>query len=133
MDWAIARDEREGAFLAINVGADEANYQVKDLAAAVAKVIPGAEIWTNPHAGPDRRSYRVNFARFQRLAPAHQPRYGLIDTIVELAEGLERMGLKDGRCPRSEFIRLDALSQLRSRGLVDEELAWTATARQLPA
>jgi nucleoside-diphosphate-sugar epimerase len=132
MDWAITRGDREGAFLAVNVGADEANYQVKDLAAAVAKVIPGAEIWVNPNAGPDRRSYRVNFARFRRLAPAHQPQYGLVDTIVELAEGLERMGLKDGRCPRSEFIRLDALSQLRSRGLVNEELTWTATAQRLP-
>jgi nucleoside-diphosphate-sugar epimerase len=131
IDWAIGRVSCNEAFLTVNVGADEANYQVKDLATAVAKVVPSAEIWMNPNAGPDRRSYRVNFARFQRLAPAHQPRYGLVDTIVGLAEGLERMRFKDGRRPRSEFIRLDLLSQLHSRGLVDEELAWTATANRL--
>jgi nucleoside-diphosphate-sugar epimerase len=131
IDWAIGRVSGNEAFLTVNAGADEANYQVKDLATAVAKVVPGAEIWMNPNAGPDRRSYRVNFARFQRLAPAHQPRYGLVDTIVGLAEGLERMRFKDGRRPRSEFIRLDALAHLQGRGLVDEELAWTAMARRL--
>jgi nucleoside-diphosphate-sugar epimerase len=131
IDWAIGRDCGDGAFLAVNVGADEANYQVKDLATAVAKAIPGAEIWINPNAGADRRSYRVNFARFRQLAPAHQPRYGLGDTIGELAEGLERMGFKDGRRPRSEFVRLDVLSHLRDRDLVDDELAWTAAARRL--
>jgi nucleoside-diphosphate-sugar epimerase len=131
MAWALGREPGGALFLAINVGADEANYQVKELAAAVAKVIPGAEIWVNPNAGPDRRSYRVSFERFRQLAPEHQPRYGLVDTIEELAEGLERMGLKDGRCRRSDFIRLDVLSQLRGRGLVDDELVWTAAARQL--
>ena len=42
IDWAISRDVANGGeFLAVNVGSDEWNYQVKDLAEAVAKVIPG--------------------------------------------------------------------------------------------
>jgi nucleoside-diphosphate-sugar epimerase len=129
IDWAVGRDDGGENFLIVNVGADEANYQVRELADAVASVLPGAEVWVNPNAGPDRRSYRVSFARFRELAPAHQPRYRLVDTIVELAEGLERIGLKDGRDTRSRFIRLDVLSDLQRQGLVDEELRWTPASR----
>ena len=45
IDWAIARDAGNGGpFVAVNVGSDVWNYQVKDLAHAVAEVIPGVEV-----------------------------------------------------------------------------------------
>ena len=48
IDWAISRDVANGGeFLAVNVGSDEWNYQVKDLAQAVAKVIPGVDVSIN--------------------------------------------------------------------------------------
>ena len=52
----------------------------------MAKVIPGVETWINPDASPDRRSYRVSFEKFRRLAPGHQPLYSLVDTVTDLAE-----------------------------------------------
>lgn len=128
IEWAVARDG--DAFLTINAGNDEANYQVRDLAEAVAKVVPGVEVWVNPEAVPDRRSYRVSFARFRTIAPHHQPRYRLLDTIEELVEGLRRMGFNDENFRESRFIRLNVLSALRHRGLIDEDLVWTAAARQ---
>lgn len=127
IDWAVARDG--DAFLTINTGADEANYQVRDLAEAVAKVVPGVDIWVNPQAAPDQRSYRVSFARFRALAPRHQPRYRLQDTIAELVEGLERMGFHDKDFRESRFMRLNVLADLRRRELIDEDLVWTAAAR----
>jgi nucleoside-diphosphate-sugar epimerase len=128
IDWAVARDG--DPYLNVNAGDDEANYQVRELAAAVAKVIPGVEIWVNPQAVPDKRSYRVSFARFRQLAPHHQPRYRLLDTIEELAEGLARMGFSDGNFRESGFIRLNVLADLHRRGLIDEDLVWTAAARE---
>jgi nucleoside-diphosphate-sugar epimerase len=129
IDWAVARDG--DAFLTLNVGDDEANYQVWDLAEAVAKVLPGVEIWMNPEPAPDRRSYRVSFARFRELAPQHQPRCRLIDTIEELVEGLRRNGFSDPDFHTSKFIRLNVLANLRQRGLIDEHLAWTPAAREM--
>jgi hypothetical protein len=129
IDWAVGRDATQEHFLILNVGADDANYQVRELADAVAGAVPGAEVWVNPNAGPDKRSYRVSFARFQGLAPSHQPRYRLVETITELIAGLEETGFKDGRWPRSRFIRLDVLSELQHRHLVDEALQWTAASR----
>jgi nucleoside-diphosphate-sugar epimerase len=125
LQWAVSREQSLGDYLCLNVGADDWNYQVKDLAAAVAKVIPGVDIWVNPEAAPDRRSYRVNFDRFRRLAPDHQPRYQLVDTVAELAEGLAAMQFSDADFRTSSFIRLNVLSALQSRGLLDGELRWT--------
>jgi nucleoside-diphosphate-sugar epimerase len=128
--WALGREATAGPFLTLNVGADEGNHQVRDLAAAVAKVIPGVEIWVNPDAGPDRRSYRVSFERFRGLAPDHQPRHQLVDTVTELAEGLARMRFSDADFRQSSLIRLNVLGTLMARGLLDEDLCWTPAARR---
>jgi nucleoside-diphosphate-sugar epimerase len=128
IDWALTR-EGDG-FVLVNAGCDEANYQVRELAEAVAKVVPGVDIWVNPQAAPDKRSYRVSFARFRALAPRHQPRYRLLDTIEGLVEGLQRMGFSDENFRDSRFIRLNVISDLLQRGLIDDDFGWTAMARQ---
>ena len=108
----------------MNVGSDEWNYQVKDLAEAVAKVIPDVEVSINKDAQPDKRSYRVNFDLFKKLAPAYQPTVGLIESIKELKDGLEAMGFKDGEFRNSKYMRLNILTQLQEKGLVNEKLQW---------
>jgi nucleoside-diphosphate-sugar epimerase len=125
IDWAVGRDASTGDCVVTNVGADDWNHQVRDLAAAVAKVIPGVEIWVNPDAVPDRRSYRVAFERFRRLAPQHQPTWDLVATVTELAEGLQRLGFTDAAFRTSRFVRLNVLTALRAKGVLDEDLRWT--------
>jgi nucleoside-diphosphate-sugar epimerase len=125
IDWAISRDITHGGeFLAINVGSDEWNLQVKDLAEAVAKVIPGVDISINKNAQPDKRSYRVNFGLFRKLAPGHQPKFNLITSIRELKEGLEAMEFKDEDFRNSKYIRLNTLTQLQNKGLLNQNLEW---------
>lgn len=125
IDWAIQREMSFGGeFLAVNVGSDEWNYQVKDLADAVAKVIPDVQVSVNKNAQPDKRSYRVNFDLFKKLAPAHQPRTNLTDSIRELKSGLEAMGFKDGDFRNSNFMRLNSLTRLQEKGLLNEKFQW---------
>ena len=126
IDWAISRKPSEGGeFLAVNIGCDEWNYQVRDLAKAVAEVIPDVEISMNKDAQPDKRSYRVSFDLFKRLAPQHQPQVDLITAIKELKEGLESMLFHDENFRNSQFMRLKVLTYLRSRNLLNEKLEWT--------
>ena len=126
IDWAITRDRSNGGeFLAVNVGNEGWNYQVKDLAEAVAKVIPNIEVSINKDAQPDKRSYRVNFDLFKKLAPAYQPTVGLIESIKELKDGLEAMGFKDREFRNSKYMRLNILMELRNKGLLNEKLEWT--------
>ena len=125
IDWAASRDiSNGGTFLAVNVGCAEWNYQVRDLAEAVAKVIPDVKISINEKAQPDKRSYRVNFDLFKRLAPSHQPQFDIITTIKELKDGLESMRFKDTNFRQSRFMRLKVLTDLQLQGLINDKLQW---------
>ncbi|HEX8948506.1 MAG TPA: hypothetical protein VF790_06065, partial [Dissulfurispiraceae bacterium] len=109
---------------AVNVGTEEWNYRVRDLAGAVAAAIPGVDISINKDAQPDKRSYRVNFDLFGKLAPAHQPRVGLEGSIKELRDGLEAMGFRDSDFRNSRHMRLKVLTRLQEQGLLDGQLRW---------
>ena len=96
IDWAVQREHRDGGTsLTINVGSDGWNYQVKDLAAAVAKVIPGVDVSINKDAQPDKRSYRVNFDKFTKLAQGFLPTVDLQEAVTDLRDGLVRMRFQD--------------------------------------
>ena len=126
IDWSISRKASDGGeFLAVNVGSDDWNYQVKDLAEAVSKVIPKVDISINKKAQPDKRSYRVCFDLYKELAPNYQPKTDLIGSIRELKIGLETMGFANEDFRNSNLMRLKVLTQLREDGLLNDRLEWT--------
>jgi nucleoside-diphosphate-sugar epimerase len=128
IDWAIARDAKNGGnFVAVNVGTDAWNYQVKELAIAVAEIVPGVKVSINKDAQPDKRSYKVNFDLFKRLAPDYQPEVDLISSIKALSAGLEAMAFADSNFRNSKFMRLKVLKQLHSNGLLNDRLEWSNT------
>jgi nucleoside-diphosphate-sugar epimerase len=131
LDWALDRTNGQD-YLVVNAGANEWNYQIRELAEAVARVIRGVEVSIHPHALPDKRSYRVDFGLFRRLAPNHQPQMDLETTVQELRQGLEAMHFQDRDFRNSSFVRLKVLEELRRQGLLNEQLEWTRRARANP-
>ena len=126
IEWAVLRKQAAGgAFLAVNAGSSKWNYQVKDLAEAVAQVVPGCKVTLNTNAEPDRRSYRVNFDLFASLAPDHQPIHDLKETIEQLYKSLTAMELKDPKFRESKYMRLKVISGLQEKGFLDDNLSWT--------
>lgn len=125
IDWAVSRKASIGGeFLAVNTGSTNWNYQVKDLAQAVADLIPGVTVSINTDAPPDKRSYRVDFSLYEKLAPDYQPRYDLAATIVDLKQGLEAMNFKDADFRSSKLMRLKVLTSLQENNEMDLNLAW---------
>lgn len=125
IEWAIGRGRGEGGNgLIVNVGSNEWNCQVKDLAHAVAEAIPGVEVSINKNAQPDKRSYRVSYDLFKKLAPMHQPLSDLKSTIIELKNGLEQAGFDDQAYRDSKYMRLNVINRLRALGLLTENLEW---------
>ena len=123
MEWSATRTAANGGnFLVVNTGSDIWNYQVRELADAVAAALPGTEVTVNPLAPPDKRSYRVDFALYRQLAPDHQPRYSLPATIQGLVGGLKGMGFADAAYRESDLIRLHIVSKLLDKGEVDGAL-----------
>jgi nucleoside-diphosphate-sugar epimerase len=128
IEWAITRGADQGGNgLIVNVGSNEWNYQVKDLADAVAQAIPGVEVSINKNAPPDRRSYRVSYDLFKQLAPKFQPLTDLKSTILELKEGLERARFNDLAFRESQYMRLNVISKFRETGMLTDSLEWSCS------
>ena len=125
IEWSLTRSpEQGGQYLAVNVGCDEWNYQVRDLANAVSKAVAGTQVKINDKAPPDKRSYRVDFSLFRKLAPNHQPQVSLEQTIEELKAGLARANFKDADFRSSQFMRLKVLESHIAGKRIDNELRW---------
>jgi len=121
IDWAMNRESID-PYVLVNAGSNEWNYQVFELAEAVKEVFPTITISINENAAPDKRSYRVNFDEFKRIAPNHQPKHNLKQTILELKEGLEKINFNDKNFRNSNLIRLNVINQLIEKDIVDKDL-----------
>jgi nucleoside-diphosphate-sugar epimerase len=129
IDWAIQRKGEMGSeYLAVNVGSNDRNYQVKELAEAVAQMIADVDVSINKNAQPDKRSYRVNFDLFNKLAPAYQPTTSLTESVKELCDGLKAIGFHDDNFRNSTYMRLNTLTRLQEKGLLNETLHWIKAA-----
>lgn len=125
IEWAITREPSEGGrYLSVNAGSATWNYQVRDLAQAVASQIKGVEVSINTNAAPDKRSYQVDFSLFKRLAPKHQPQVTLDQAVRDLTAGLEKMNFRDGDFRDSQLIRLKVLERHMAERRLSEQLTW---------
>jgi nucleoside-diphosphate-sugar epimerase len=132
IEWGIRRNSGNGGeALSINIGSNRWNYQVRELAEAVARVIPGTKISINEGAQPDRRSYRVSFDQFMKLAPEFQPSIDLNTAIVELKDGMKAINFNNRDFRNSQLIRLNMLKRLKTAGLITENLEWVAQGASL--
>jgi nucleoside-diphosphate-sugar epimerase len=125
IEWAIGRAASSGGpCLVVNAGSESWNFQVRDLAEAVARAVPGTSVSINANAQPDKRSYRVDFSLFKSLAPHHQPIMTLPAAIERIRDGLARMNFADANFRGGKLIRLRVLEQLRADGMLTEDIRW---------
>jgi nucleoside-diphosphate-sugar epimerase len=112
---------------AFNVGRDEDNVQVADIAEMVAAEVPGSTVRLALGAGPDRRSYRVDFSKlaatFHDLALSWTVRGG----VEEMVAAYARHGLTHAEFISSRFLRLRRIEELLAEGVLDEML-WRTSA-----
>ena len=71
---------------AVNIGANDQNYQVKEIANAVLKLVPSATIAYTGEVGKDPRNYRVNFNKFKSMFPQFKFQYNLNSGLNELLQ-----------------------------------------------
>ena len=117
---------------AFNVGADEENYIVREIARKVQAVVPGSVIGFGEGAGPDKRNYRVSFGKIRKVLPQFAPQWTLDRGIRELFEAYREHGLTLEEFESSRYIRLKHVVALQKRGEVDQDLRWTGGAPPAP-
>jgi nucleoside-diphosphate-sugar epimerase len=109
---------------AFNIGSDEQNYRIRQLAEIVHERLPECEITFAEGASPDPRSYRVDFSRFATRFPECRFEWTAERGADELATAYERIGLTENELTGRRFIRLGRLRQLLDDGALDGALRW---------
>jgi len=121
--WSHERESSNGGhYLVINTGSNTWNYMVKELAEKVHQFLPKTKISINKNAAPDKRSYRVDFSLFEKLAPKHQPAYSLEDSVKGLIDGYTAIGFSNKNFRNSNLMRLNVINELLNSGLINSEL-----------
>jgi nucleoside-diphosphate-sugar epimerase len=107
---------------AFNVGRNEDNYRIRDLAQIVYETVPGCRIQFAEGAQPDKRNYRVDCSKIQRVLPNFQPAWDARKGAQELYDAYRTIGLKleDFEGPR--YKRIDHIRKLIASGRLDSSL-----------
>lgn len=109
---------------AFNLGTDDLNIQVRDLAKAVAAAVPEAELEVLSRPDADQRTYRTSFAKFNAAFPDFTFEFTPQTGAVELADALRAVGLTHDDFVSDRFTRLKRIDRLIAENRVDGELRW---------
>ncbi len=96
---------------AVNVGANDENFQVCDIADYVQDLLPNAKITYTGEVGLDSRDYRVNFDLLGALLPDFKIQYPLKTGIQELFASLKKKSFSQNDFESDRYVRLRTLSK----------------------
>lgn len=108
-----------------NVGRNDENFRIRELADIVAEVVPGCRVEYAPGGGPDLRCYRVNFDKINRLVPAFRPQWTARAGAQELYDAYRTVGLTAVDIEQGRYVRLNEICRLQRAGRLDGNLQWT--------
>lgn len=112
---------------AFNVGRNLDNYRVRELAEIVKQTVPGTEIEYAADAGPDKRCYRVDCSKIQRVLPSFQPVWDARRGAQELYDTYRGIGLDVADFEGIRYKRIAHIRALIAEGAIDESLRWRRT------
>jgi nucleoside-diphosphate-sugar epimerase len=106
---------------AFNVGTEQNNLTVKEIATEVVAAVPGSRLVITGEAGSDPRSYRVDFSRIRAAMPDFEATWSVKAGAVELIDAYQRFELTKYDFVR-RFTRLARLSDRRAEDTLDSAL-----------
>lgn len=109
---------------AFNVGANGENYQVREIAEIVRATVAGCTVEYAEGAGPDPRSYRVDFSKLMRTFPDFRPQWNASFGAKDLYDALQEAGVTLADFQGRRFIRLAQIRHLLDHGRLDRDLRW---------
>jgi nucleoside-diphosphate-sugar epimerase len=122
---AALKAPREAVYnQAFNVGVTGENYQVKDLAGIVKKIMPECEIEYANKGGPDPRNYRVDFGKLERTLEDYEPKWNAKRGAEQLFSAFQKNGFTIDDFKGKKYIRLSQLKYLINEKYLDDTLRW---------
>jgi nucleoside-diphosphate-sugar epimerase len=110
---------------AFNVGRNEENYQIRDLAKIVEEMIPDCRVEYAEDAEPDKRSYRVDFSKLGRALPEFKPQWNAWRGVKQLYDAYLKISLCLEDFEGAKYKRIDHIKQLLRDGYLDSTLRWS--------
>ena len=113
---------------AFNVGINEENYRIRDLAEIVRDTVPGCRVEYAKDAEPDKRTYRVDFSKINKTLPEFKPQWNAKLGAQELYKAYKEYGVELEEFEGPKYKRIDHIKLLMSEGLLDPKLRWITPA-----
>jgi nucleoside-diphosphate-sugar epimerase len=115
---------------AFNIGANQLNYQIRELAEIVARTVPDCQLEMRPQPGADQRTYRADFSKFARTFPEFDFRWTAEKGARDLARQFRAIGLSSDDLTDKRYTRLKWLRHLLDGGTLEAALRWHETPAQ---
>lgn len=109
---------------AFNIGINEENYQIREIADQIQNVLPQSKVKILNETGADERSYRVDFSKIKNTLTDFKPRWNLKKGIIELLKAYKKFKLTLEDFKSDKYFRLRSIKSLLRSGKIDKELMW---------
>lgn len=107
-----------------NVGRNEDNHRVRDIAEVVQAVVPGSTVEILNKTSSDERTYRVDFSKIVNRLPNFKAECSLRQGVEELHESYQRFGLVREDLDTAKYFRVRWINRLLSEGQLNLQLRW---------
>jgi nucleoside-diphosphate-sugar epimerase len=107
-----------------NVGVNAENYQIRQLAEIVERIVPNCEIRFAAGAEPDKRNYKVDFTKYTKAFPRHHLRWNATQGAKQIYQSYKTIGLGKDEYEGPRYKRIAQLKLLLSTGQLDGTLRW---------
>lgn len=106
-----------------NIGSDDNNYQIRNVAEIIASVFPGCSTEFGDSSG-DKRNYRVGFKKITEVLPGFTCDWNVQKGAEELKEVFESINMTEETYKSRLYTRLKQIEYLKENKIVDEHLYW---------
>jgi nucleoside-diphosphate-sugar epimerase len=109
---------------AFNVGRNDDNLRVREIADMVKETVPGCTIRYAEGGGPDPRCYRVDCSKIARMLPEFRPQWTVRKGVEQLYQAFRQEGLTKEQFLGPTFMRIKQIQKLQGEGRLDSNLRW---------
>jgi nucleoside-diphosphate-sugar epimerase len=136
IDWDI----NSGNLIVLNVGRNEDNFKIIDIAKIIHSNVDGSELTylrsdmnndgnelikdRKIQDGVDTRTYQVSFDKIHKILPGFECKWTVKEGIKSLLNDLKDIGLNKESFSRREFYRLQQIEFLHNEKKIDDDLFW---------
>jgi nucleoside-diphosphate-sugar epimerase len=138
--YGIDSSHHSGQLLVVNVGDENNNLQVMQIAKVIQAQLPGCELKflkENPELehkglirdkkvvkGVDTRTYRVSFAKIRSSFPGFQCDWSVDKGVKDMIEKLKALNLTSDQFHNKNFYRLQKIESLHQAEQLTDDLRW---------